>query len=147
MVGWAATTGICRVKNPKATEKAQYKARADFRYLVRKFLAFSDEAARSVNLTTRQHEALLAIMGAGHDLTIGDLADCLVIKHHSAVGLVDRLEKAGLVLRKAHSRNHREVVICLKPRAKKLLKALSDSHLEEWRKLAPLLQSALRALS
>src|SRR5215469_11314344 len=73
---------------------ADYERLAEFRYLLRRFLIFSESAAVAAGLTAQQHQALLAIKGAGSmaDLTTGALAERLGIRHHSAVGLVDRLE-------------------------------------------------------
>lgn len=127
-------------------EKAEYKARADFRNVIRKFLAFADEAAQKAGITSRQHEALLAIMASDRDPTIGDLAECLVIRHHSAVGLVDRLEHAGFVYRRTSSENYKQVVICLRPKAIKLLNQLADAHKRELKRIGPLLTAALKTM-
>lgn len=128
------------------TEKGQYKARADFRNLIRKFFAFTEDAAQNAGITGRQHEALIAIMAADRDPTIGDLAECLVIRHHSAVGLVDRLEAGGFVFRRAGSENYKEVVICLRPKAIKLLDKLAGSHKQELKRIGPLLAEAFKKL-
>ena len=74
---------------------ADYQALSDFRYALRRFLAFSSDAAREVGLTPQQHQALLAIMGhpAAVAMTIGMLAERLLLKHHSTVELVDRLDR------------------------------------------------------
>src|SRR3981081_485117 len=79
--------------------QADYEALSEFRYLIRCFLQFSQNAARAVGLPPRQHQALLAIKGfpVGHTVTVGELAERLRIRHHSAVELVDRLSEAGLV--------------------------------------------------
>ena len=116
------------------------------RHLIRQFLAFTEEAARQAPLTARQHEVLLAIAGSSTDLSIGELAERLVIKHHSAVGLVDRLEQAGLVRRKTTSRNHRQVVVCVTPKALRFLRQLAPAHQHELSRLTPLLRAALKNL-
>jgi DNA-binding MarR family transcriptional regulator len=73
--------------------KASYEALADFRFALRNFLAFSEKAAAAAGLTAQQHQAMLAIRGApeGESLTIGQIASRLMIRHHTAVELVDRL--------------------------------------------------------
>src|SRR5260221_8535245 len=81
--------------------KAEYETLASFRYLMRQFLHFSENAAEDIGLTPQQHQALLAIAGYPERdyVTIGELAERLQIRHNSAVGLVDRLVAQGLVMR------------------------------------------------
>src|SRR5579875_3882402 len=83
---------------PARPDRQDYRTLSDLRYLIRRFLEFSQTAARSAGLTSRQHQALLAIKGFKRDdsPTIGDLAERLRIQHHSAVELADRLAEAGL---------------------------------------------------
>ena len=78
-----------------------YRALALFRYTLRKFLDFSQEAAKGVGLTPQQHQALLSIKGYPdrETITIGELAERMLLKHHSTVELVDRLVELGLVKR------------------------------------------------
>jgi DNA-binding MarR family transcriptional regulator len=130
----------------RTEERSEYQARAEFRFLIRKFLAFAEKAAREVRLTARQHEALLAIVGSPSPTSISDLAECLVIKHHSAVGLVDRLEKAGLIFREKNAENYREVGVVATPKALKLLKKLAPSHRAELQRITPAMKDALRKL-
>src|SRR5262245_53741046 len=89
-----------RASSPGLT-KTEYEVLAAFRYHLRQFLQFSEEAARSAGLTPRQHQALLAIKGfpERERVTIGELAEQLQIAHHSAVGLVDRLAAQHLIER------------------------------------------------
>ena len=129
-----------------SVEKSEYRARAEFRFLVRTFLAFAEKAARQVRLTGRQHEALIAIVGSRSAPSINVLAECLVVKHHSAVGLVDRLEKSGLIFRKQNPENYREVELFVTPRALRLLKKLAPSHREELVRITPQMKGALRKL-
>ena len=79
--------------------KAEYESMAAVRYALRRFLRFSEDGAKAVGLTPQQHQALLAIKGypARDSVTVGELAERLQVRHHSAVGLVDRLEALGLV--------------------------------------------------
>ncbi len=110
---------------------------------LRWFLHWSDEQARRAGLTGPQHQLLLAIRG--HDdpngPTIGDVAGYLALKHHSAVGLVDRADAAGLVVRHPDARDHRAVRLRLTPNGRKALAALSAAHLEELARLVPEIQS------
>src|ERR1700731_4029451 len=80
---------------------AGFKALGGFRLALRKFLAFSEAGSRALGLTAQQHQALLAVRAreGPHAMSIGELAESLLIKNHSAVGLVDRLVKRGLLLR------------------------------------------------
>jgi DNA-binding MarR family transcriptional regulator len=129
-------------------EPADYERLADFRYLIRRFLIFSEEAANEAGLTAQQHQALLAIKGyRGRDpLTIGVLAQRLAIRPHSAVGLLDRLASKELIRRREGSGDRREVLIELTGTAEILLRKLSVTHRDELRRLAPLLRGLLSAL-
>jgi DNA-binding MarR family transcriptional regulator len=122
-----------------------YARLAEFRYLLRQFLIFSEQAADRAGLTAQQHQALLAIkgFGAAQPLTIGELASRLGIKHHSAVGLVDRLLAKSLVRRQPGAQDRRQVVLRLTSRAERLLARLSATHRAELQRLAPLLQTLL----
>src|SRR5262245_44158964 len=93
--------------------KAEYEMLAAFRYALRQFLHFSETAAAAQGLTPQQHQALLAIMGfpGRTQVTIGELADRLRIRHHSAVGLVDRLQALGLVQRESARTDRRQVYV------------------------------------
>src|SRR4051812_27899498 len=94
-----------------------YRAIAAFRAALRRFLHFSEEAARSVGLTPQQHQLLLAIRGAASDEppTVGQLAEALQLRHNSTVGLVDRLSQAGLVGRETSAVDSRRVHVSLTP--------------------------------
>ena len=124
---------------------ADYEVLSEFRYLIRRFLEFSEDAAQAAGLTPRQHQALLAIRGfaAGQSITIGNLAERLRIRHHSAVELVDRLVAAGLVLRAHDAGDHRRVLLSLTRRADDCLAALSATHLDELARLEPSLKKIL----
>jgi DNA-binding MarR family transcriptional regulator len=127
---------------------ADYQLLAEFRYLLARFLAFSAEAARSADLAPRQHQALLAIKGypRGAQVTVGDLAERLGIRHHSAVGLVDRLVESGYLVRRADAEDRRRAVLSLTAAGEKALAALSAAHREELRRIAPLLGPLLKEL-
>ena len=114
----------------------EYEALAAFRYALRRFVAFSEAAAKAAGLTPRQHQALLAIKGtpaASHGLAIGQIADHLTIRHNSAVELVDRLTEAGLVLRQPDATDGRRMLVTLTARSESLLQSLSVAHLRELR--------------
>jgi DNA-binding MarR family transcriptional regulator len=140
-------TGKSRRKNAGAgLSHADYERLAEFRYLLRRFLLFSQEAAEQAELTAQQHQALLAIKGFGarRPMTTGDLAERLGIRHHSAVGLVDRLLSKSLVKRKTGSEDKRQVLLTLTPKAEALLATLSTAHWDELQRLAPLLRTLLK---
>jgi DNA-binding MarR family transcriptional regulator len=122
-----------------------YERLSDFRYALRTFLHFSESAARATGLTPQQHQALLAIKGAEQRgaMHIGALSERLLLKHHSAVELVKRLELAGLVTRQADPADGRKVVLALTDQAQEMLALLSAAHLEELGKLRPLLEPVL----
>ena len=128
---------------------ADYRTLAQFRYLLRQFLAFSEDAALRSGLTPQQHQALLAIKGfPGRDrVMVGELAARLGIRHHSAVGLVDRLAARALVRRRVDPADRRQVRIELTQRAEKRLARLSLAHRDELRRLSPLLRAVLKQLS
>lgn len=109
-----------------------YRALAEFRYHIRKFLRFSEEAARKAGLEPQQHQLLLAVKGLpeGTRACIGELAERLQIQHHSTVELVDRLEQNGFVNRKRNDRDKREVLIVPTPKAERILRELSVHHHE-----------------
>jgi DNA-binding MarR family transcriptional regulator len=116
---------------------ADYQDLAEFRSLLRRFLAFSEVAARAAGLAPQQHQALLAIKGFAGEPTIGDLAKRLAIKHHSAVGLVDRLANAGYIKRRPDKADRRKVSLVLTTAGEKLLHALTFAHRQELRALTP----------
>jgi DNA-binding MarR family transcriptional regulator len=132
-------------RSKRKLTRADYEQLAEFRYVLRKFLNFSENAAAAAGLTGQQHQALLAIKGfAGdHDITTGELAERLAIRHHSAVGLIDRLAAKSLVHRHGASADRRQVLIELTPTADALLANLSLAHREELEQLAPLLKILL----
>jgi DNA-binding MarR family transcriptional regulator len=112
---------------------ADYRALASFRRALRGFLRFSEDAARSAGLTPAQHQLLLAVKGhegEGHP-SIGDVADALQLRHHSAVELVDRAQSAGLVVRSTDPGDARRHLLELTPRGEHLLADLSWLHRSE----------------
>jgi DNA-binding MarR family transcriptional regulator len=127
---------------------ADYQMLAQLRYLLRRFAAFSEAAARGAGLTSQQHQALLAVRGfpGPTRISVGGLAERLQLRHHSAVGLVDRLAARGLLRRHYDGRDRRRVLLTLTPRGQARLALLSRAHREELARLAPLLRSLLGRL-
>jgi DNA-binding MarR family transcriptional regulator len=121
---------------------------ADFRYQIRRFLHFSEEAAGVEGLEPQQHQMMLAIRalddGAGPD--IGALAEHLFIRHHSAVGLIDRLEERRMVKRTRAGPDRRVVRVKLTAAGEQKLHRLSRSHRTELRNSGPRLVETLDAL-
>jgi DNA-binding MarR family transcriptional regulator len=125
-----------------------YLLLADFRSTLRRFLAFSEARAAEVGLTPQQHQALLAIKAAEPArATVGHVADRLLLKPHSATGLINRLEALGLVERRASAQDRRLACVALTPEADRLLALLSVPHREEIRRLRPLLDDLLARIS
>jgi DNA-binding MarR family transcriptional regulator len=122
-----------------------YQRLSEFRYLIRCFLEFSEVAAARLGLTSRQHQALLAIKGASDDSipTIGHLAERLRIQHNSAVELVNRLADSGLIVREHDPADRRRVRLGLTASAEHRLRELSSSHLRELQRLRPTLLQIL----
>ena len=132
---------------PQELTQGDYESLAAFRYALRRFVNFSTEAARTAGLTTQQHQALLAIKGnRGAALTIGALAETLLIAPHTAAELVARLETSGLVFRVADPADRRKVGLGLTAQADDALHKLSMVHLQEVRLLAPRLMAIFRDL-
>ena len=116
-----------------AASQADIRNLARFRYALRKFLCFSDQVARSVGLTPQQHQLLLGVVGFTDkdSATIGDIADFLQVRHHSAVGLIDRAEAAGLVRREVNPDDQRVVYVSLTPGGSRKLRMLTALHHKE----------------
>lgn len=129
--------------------KAQYETLASFRYALRLFLRFSEDAAQSVGLKPQQHQALLAIKGFPDrdSITVGELAERLQIRHHSAVGLVDRLCALRLLSRKVSSEDRRHVELTLTDSGEDLLERLSEAHQAQLRTIGPRITEILQRLS
>ncbi len=120
----------------RALADGEYQALARFRYALRVFLRFSEDAAREAGLTPGQHQLLLAVRGFpdGEPPSIGDLARWLQHRHHSTVELVDRAEAAGLVTRLADPSDARRQRLALTDRGATVLESLSAAHRTELRR-------------
>lgn len=126
--------------------KTDYESLAEFRYALRKFLGFSEAAASGYGVTPQQYQALLAIEGfPGRNwVTIGELAEQMRVAHHSAVGLVDRMEAMRLVKRTAAKEDRRRVRVALTAKGLKLLEKLYRVHRAELRSTGPQLAALLQ---
>ena len=125
-----------------------YRALGAFRYQIRRFLHFSEAAAQAEGIEPQQHQLLLAVRALdGQDCpTVRMIADHLLIRHHSAVGLIDRMAERGMVERFPGETDRRQVRIRLTTQGETVLQRLSTVHREELRSSGPLLVQALSAL-
>ncbi|MFE9104093.1 MarR family winged helix-turn-helix transcriptional regulator [Actinomadura geliboluensis] len=119
----------------------EFTALLAFRTGLRRYLRWSEEAARAAGLTPAQHQLLLAVKGhaAARPPTIGELADYLLLRHHSAVELINRAEHGGLVVRERDPDDNRVMRVRLTGAAERVLAELTRVHLAELRDLAPIL--------
>jgi len=128
-------------------DDAAYGELLEFRTALRRFLHWSDEQARLEGLTAQQHQLLLAVRGhAGGEPTISEVADSLLLRHHSAVELADRAEQAGLVRRAVDDEDRRVVRLSLTPKGQRVLHRLSAAHIDELQRLAPAVVRLARGL-
>lgn len=125
----------------RAIRPADYQRLAAFRHALRRFLAFSEAAARAAGITPQHHQALLAIKGAAsaESATVGFLADQLLLQPHSAAGLAERMVRGGLLLRRHSAADRRRVVLMLTQSAERVLRDLSADHIRELRQSAPVI--------
>src|SRR6266852_2147278 len=126
------------------TFKDDFESIATFRYAIRRFLRFSEQAARAEGLTPQQHQLLLAIKGfPGRDsATVSELADWLQMRQHSMVGLIDRTVAQGYVKRQQGEVDRRQVFVSLTPAGEAKLEQLSQQHRRE----LVTMREALRAI-
>lgn len=127
--------------------KARYEALAEFRHQLRRYLRFSEEAARAADIEPQQHQMMLAIKGSpGESLTVGGIADRLQIQHHSAVELVARAEARGLVRRTRGETDRRQVYVDLTDSGAAVLRDLASAHHRELVTAAPELIRVLQRI-
>jgi DNA-binding MarR family transcriptional regulator len=131
-----------------ALAQSEFERLLELRTGLRKFLRWSEEQARAAGLTPAKHQLLLAVKGhpeaAGP--AVGDVANHLVLRHHSAVELIDRAEAEGLVRRDPDSDNKSVVRVTLTPLGEEKLDALSKAHVQELAQLAPTMNSLWKAI-
>jgi DNA-binding MarR family transcriptional regulator len=118
---------------------SEYQSLAEFRYQLRCFLHFSEQAARAVGLEPQQHQLLLTLKGLpfGRSATVSELAERLQIRHHSTVELIDRMVDRNLIERSRDENDQRKVIIHLTPHGEKVLRKLSLLHRTELRSSGP----------
>jgi DNA-binding MarR family transcriptional regulator len=123
-----------------------YETLAAFRHLLRHFAAFSEAEARAAGLTAQQHQALLAIKGTpGRDpVSVNDIAAHLLIRHNTAVELVDRLVDAQWVRRLPDPADGRRTLVALTERSKSVLRDLTVTHQRELRSIRSTLLTLLK---
>lgn len=132
------------MKSQSPLSKKQFEALSEFRYQLRRFLRFSEDAAKAAGITPLQYQLLLHVRGfPGRDwATVGELAERLQIKHHGVVALLTRCEEAGLVSRRKSESDRREVEVHLLPLGQKHLQRLAALHEAELRSLRATFQVA-----
>jgi DNA-binding MarR family transcriptional regulator len=119
----------------------QYRQLLAFRTQLRRFDQWSRDAAAQHGLTHAQHQLLLAVRGSATPggPPIGEVAESLLVRPHTAGELVDRMANAGFVVRVPDEADHRKVRLRLTPEGERILRDLTSVHLEELRRLRPLL--------
>lgn len=127
----------------------KFIAQAEFRYQIRRFLHFSEETARRAGIHPQQYQLLLAIRGLprGQEARIGNLAERLQLEHHSAVELINRAERRGLVMRAGDHNDRRQVIVHLTSSGETLLKKLAHRHRVEIKSVTPYMVKALQVLA
>lgn len=125
-----------------------YQTLGAFRYALRQFLRFSEEAARHSGVTPQQYLAMLAVRGfPGRDrITVSEFAERLQIRHHSAVGLIDRMVSQGLMVRQPGGDDRRQVFVALTPRGAELLEPLAAAHRDQLQRIGGDLRQVLERL-
>ncbi len=136
-----------RKRRPRTElDVGEYATLAAFRYALRRFLRFSEAAAEKVGLTAQHYQALLVVCATpeGKQVSINLLAQQLLIKHNSAVGLVDRLAKQGLLMRRPSRDDARKVSLRLTAEGSRMLGRLAGIHRDELERVGPQLRELLR---
>ena len=132
----------------KTPHLPDFKSMAELRYQIRRFLRFSENAARQAGIEPQQHQLLLAVRGLPDNLkpTVGVLAERMQLQHHSAVELIDRLVDRGFLCRLRAIDDRRQVLVKLTHEGEKFLKTLSLHHLQELQSAGPKFVQILRTL-
>ncbi len=125
------------MRTMNSRDKEMFRELADFRHKLRRFLRFSEDAARACGITPQQHQMMLGIAGftGAGKASISEIAEFLQEKHNSVVGLVDRAVQSGLVQRAEDATDRRVVVVSLTERGEEILRKLSLLHHEEVKRL------------
>jgi DNA-binding MarR family transcriptional regulator len=132
--------------SPPASPDLLLRTLAEFRFELRRFLQFSEYASHEAGLQPQQHQLLLQVAGAPEStlVTIAYTAERLGLKHNSAVELVDRSEREGLLTRTADTADRRRAILRVTRKGKQILGRLSGEHARELNELVPRLVKALR---
>jgi len=132
----------------KTPTQPNFKAMAELRYQIRRFLRFSENAARQAGIEPQQHQLLLAVRGLPDVLkpTIGVLAERMQLQHHSTVELIDRLVERGFLFRLRSTDDKRQVLVKLTHDGEEFLKGLSLHHLQELQSAGPAFVKVLQSL-
>ncbi len=135
-------------RSNESDETIDYRAIAELRHQIRRFLIFSEAEARAAGVEPQQHQLLLAVKGLpeGARPTVSTLAERLQLRHHTVVGLVERLTTAKLVVRRPSKHDGREILVELTPKGERVLRGLAVSHQAELRSAAPALLASLAAI-
>ncbi len=154
LIGPCVAVRLIEMELQKAEKRLKLKTEdyaklAEFRLLLRTFLRFSEVAAAAEGLTSQHYQAMLVLRGwSGHDVpTINDLSRELLIKHNSAVGLVDRLVEGGLARRERSRVDGRKVEIHLTRQGRDVLARLAAVHRRELTQIGPVLSQFFAELS
>jgi DNA-binding MarR family transcriptional regulator len=120
-------------RSSKPMSLRQYRALADFRYELRRFLRYSEQVTRRHGVTPLQYQLLLQVKGypGREHATVGELAERLQAKHHGAVALISRCEEAGLVARRSSEEDRRAVLVELTAKGERLIERLAQLHRNE----------------
>lgn len=134
-------------ERPAVLDDKDYKTLASVRMELRSFAHFTEKVTSGAGLTPQQHQILLALRASeGMELTIGQLAEIMLLKPHSVSGMADRLASLGLVERVRSETDRRSISLHLTARAKDVLASLGQVHKDELRRVRPLLISLLSQL-
>jgi DNA-binding MarR family transcriptional regulator len=128
-------------------DSSTFRALSGFRYALRRFLAASEAISNAGGVTQRQYQVLLAVKASeGRQMTMSDLADQLMLTHHAAVQMMNRLETAGLAERGPSERDRRVVLLRLTRKGEALVEDLAGKHLAEILRQEPQLRRSLNHL-
>lgn len=141
--------GVCYTYAMEPSAETDYVSLLEFRTALRRFHHWSEQQAKAVGLTQAQHQLLLAVKGhtGDQDPTIGDIADHLLLRHHSAVELVNRAQAGGLIERHRDTQDGRIVRLRLTAKGEDCLDRLTPLHVAELEQLGPLLQHVIDGTS
>jgi DNA-binding MarR family transcriptional regulator len=132
----------------RKTNQPDFKAMAELRYQIRRFLRFSENAARQAGIEPQQHQLLMAVRGLpdGFKPTVGVLAERMQLQHHSTVELIDRLVERDFLCRLRATDDRRQVLVKLTHDGEQFLEKLAIHHLQEWQSAGPTLVNLLQTL-